>query len=578
MIHPEDIQGADIIFLLTINWLGMDYRFSTIPLDLEDDEVGQVYRYQGGLSDPDIDQSTKFLGVNVESDSISVELIFPGVNWVHEWLQGSELSYAQCEMSMVPVVQGRTSFKYSDRVKLFTGKVIDPIYGTPDRPEGHVIFSIENNLNTVKKRLLQEAYRIDPYQFPGLDQRAAALGRTISYPIGKYVPLVFGECGTYATRKVLTFGGPFSVNVRTKGIEFLNQKGTSPSYVIDTSGSGAGLVVTYVVALGEVEARRLRIYDQTGGNFVNYVEQDTTTEGQIISIVKYQIGSVLEDNSFIPALDEDQTFWVSWGEFGGGLPDPMSGDSLAPATNLILYVLDIMGLEYSRDTWMGISSLLNRYQFSGYVNDPEVLAWDWLQKNILAYLPIETFNGATGIEPRVNLYFYNEQIHPTHHLVENGLFEIVTGIQPLDVDVVNKVVLSFAWSGEHEQYLSTLSIDPTLEKETAMNTRDPISDISFQRYGLKEMAVECPFIWDLDTAYRVARDIIKVRGLGVYAIEVQAAPQYGYLDVGDVISLTTSRLGLTDHKCQIVNKSWGSNKWTFVIHLESNALVNPRQV
>jgi len=577
MIHPDDIQGSDVVFLLSVNWMGMDYRFSTIPIDIKDEETNQVYRYNGGLSDPSINQNTNFIGVNVDGDSVSVELVFHDIDWIEEWLLGREVTYSQCEMSMVPVRQGKTEYTYRDRVKLYTGKASDPIIGTPDKPKGHVIFSIENNLNTVKARLLDEIYRIDPFQFPGLVQNAGALGRTIKYPIGKYVPFVFGELGVWVGRKylfgTLPFGGP---GIATKNIEFKNTAGVSPAYAIDVTGSGASQEVTYVIAVGEVQAGRIRIYDQTGGNFLNYVETEANTQEEIVSVVKYQLGSVLEDNSFLPALDEDQTFWVSWGESEGGIPDPMSGESLAPATNLVLYVLDVMGLEYSREKWLGLSTLLDRYKFGGYINDPKIMAWDWLKENILEFLPIETFTGPTGIEPRVNLYFYGDQIYPTHTLVENGLFEIVTGIQPLDVDVVNKVTLSFCYAGEHDQYLSTISIDPTLTKETAMNTRDPISDISYQRYGLKEESLECPFIWDIDTAFRVARDIIKIRGLGVYAIEVKAAPQYGYLDVGDVISLTTSKLGLTEHKCQIINKSWSNNQWTFVIHLEANALVNPR--
>jgi hypothetical protein len=98
-----------------------------------------------------------------------------------------------------------------------------------------------------------------------------------------------------------------------------------------------------------------------------------------VSVVKYQLGSVIEDNSFAPGLDTDQTFWVSWGEYEGGSLDPISGESLAPATNLILYILDKTGLKFNRDKWMGLSGLLNRYRFGGYVNDPEVVAMEWLQ-------------------------------------------------------------------------------------------------------------------------------------------------------------------------------------------------------
>lgn len=568
-LHPDDIQGADVCFLLSVNWLGMEYRFSTVPIDITNTATGQVFRYMGGLSDPTIQQSSKSTAQDTEGDSVNVELVFIGINWIQEWLAGQGLVNSECVLGMVPMTQGATSFTYEDIIILHEGVVSEPIYGTPDKPIGHVIFSIENSLSVVKVKLLENQNEIDIFQFPGLDQRAASLGRTIQYPVGKYVPFVFGELGVWIQRNETSIG---------IGVEYLEQAQVSPAYTINATGSGVTLETTYVIAQGEVASSTIRVWDETGGNFVNTVETETNTDGALVSVVKYQLGSVIDDNSFAPGLDTDQTFWVSWGEYEGGSLDPISGESLAPATNLILYVLDKTGLKFNRDKWMGLSGLLNRYRFSGYVNDPEVVAMEWLQTQILQFLPVSVFNGEGGLEPRVNLYHYTDNIHPAYFIEENGLFQALTGIQPLDVEVVNKVVLKFCWAGQFSQFLSTVTIDPTLEEENGMAYRDPISDISFQRYGLKEEVVECPFIWDFDTAIRVARDIIRTRGLGMYAMEIEASPQYGYIQVGEVIAFTSQNFGLEKHKCQVIQKSWSGNTWKFVLHLESNSFVNPRQL
>ena len=580
-LHPDDIQGADICFLLSVTWEGKDYRFSTVPIDIQDTIQNEVHRYFGGLSDPDITQSSDFTGVDMEADTIAVELVFTGINWVQEWLTGHSLVHSECELSMIAITGEHTTFTEQDRIILFQGQVIEPIIGTPDKPEGHVIFSIENSLKLKKVKLLENQSEITVFKFPGLDQRGTSIGRTISYPIGKYAPFVFGSPGTWIQR---TGPNPGLQYVTTQeknstGIEFFDVAQVSPAYTINATNLGTiNAETTYLIAQGDVASSQVRIWDETGGNFVNTVELEQNEEGQLFSQVKYKLGSVIEDNSFAPALDSDQTFWVSWGEFDGGSVDPISGESLAPSTNLIFFVMDRVGLKYNKAKWMGLANLLNRYKFSGYVNDPQVVALDWLKKNILSYLPIQVFNGDGGYEPRVNLYFYGEQINPSYHLEDHGLFQIVTGIQPLDVDVVNKVVVKFCYGGEFQQYLSTISIDPTLEEETPVDFRDPVSDVSFNRFGLQEEVIECPFIWDLDTAIRVARDRIRTRGLGVYAVEVMAAPQFGYLQVGDVIALTSSNLSLEKHKCQIIQKSWSSNSWRYVIHLESNSLVNPRQL
>lgn len=580
-LHPDDIQGADICFLLSVNWLGKEYRFSTVPIDLSDTTTGKVHRYEGGLSDPDISQSSDFSGVDMEADTVAVELVFNGINWVQEWLTGHSLVNSECVLSMIAIKGEHTTFTEQDKIILFQGQVLEPIIGTPDRPEGHIIFSIENSLKLKKVKLLGNGSEIDLFKFPGLDQRASSLGRTISYPIGKYAPFVFGTPGVWVQRQGQAVGLQYltTQEKNSAGVLFLDEAQVSPAYTVNATNIGnINAETTYLIAQGEVDSSRVRIWDQDGGNFVNTVLTETNEEGFIVSVVKYKLNNVIEDNNFVPALDNDQTFWVSWGEYDGGSLDPISGESLAPATNLILYVMDRVGLKYNKMKWMGLSQLLNRYQFSGYVNDPQVVALDWLTENILKYLPIQVFNGEGGFEPRVNLYFYGEQVNPTHYLEDHGLFQIVTGIQPMDAEVVNKVVVKFCYAGEFQQYLSSISIDPTLEEETATDFRDPISDISFDRYGIQEEVLELPFVWDLDTAVRIARDIIRTRGLGMYAIEVEAAPQYGFLQVGDVIALTSTNLSLDKHKCQIIQKSWSGNTWRFVIHLESNSLVNPRQL
>jgi len=108
-IHPDDIQGKEVCFLLTVNWEGMEYRFSTVPIDLQDTATNQVYQYTGGLSDPDITQSSDFTGIDMEADSVSVELVFTGINWVKEWLEGHSIVYSECVLAMVPFLDGYTT-------------------------------------------------------------------------------------------------------------------------------------------------------------------------------------------------------------------------------------------------------------------------------------------------------------------------------------------------------------------------------------------------------------------------------------------------------------------------------------
>ena len=104
---------------------------------------------------------------------------------------------------------------------------------------------------------------------------------------------------------------------------------------------------------------------------------------------------------------------------------------------------------------------------------------------------------------------------------------------------------------------------------------DPVARLSYNRFGLRETVLELPFVWDLKTAFRIARDKIRILGLGAKALEVSASPRYSYLEIGDLISLT-SDIGLDAHKCQIISKSWDNNRWRFVLHIEENPIITPR--
>lgn len=573
MLHPNDIQGAELCFLLDVDWLGKIYRFSTVPIDITDTNTGELYRYNGGLGNPTIDQQTDFVGFDIDGSSIAMELTFNDVNWIAEWLHGRSLELAAAELSMIIVDEynGHTSFKYSDRVPLFLGKVKDPIIGTPTRPPGHIMFSIENSTNVKAIKMLDNSFEIDPYVFPGLDQRAATLGRVIETPIGQYVPFVFGALGEWYIRK--SGSGRFQI------LADQDSARCSPAYIIDEVGTGGSLRIELIIAMGTVTAPRIRIWDQDGGNFVNYVYTDTNADGTQYSYTWYEQGHVIEDNSFIPGLDEDQTFWVSWAEFGEGIQDPLTGQSLGPAGNMSLYCLEQIGLEYDKAAWVGLVPVLNRYKFAGYINDPSILVFDWFKQNIVANLPIEVFNGPNGLTPRLNLYFTQDTIPANHYILESGMFEVQTGLQPLEVQPVNKVTVKYGFTGRLEHYLSTVIIDPTYNgNDNAFIQRDPVSDMSYSRFGLLETVIELPFVWEMHTAYRIARDRIRMSALGAYGIEVSAFPQFGFLEVGEIIALTSHNLGLDEHKCQIVGKSWSGGKWNFVLQLEDNTLVNPSTV
>ena len=560
LINEADLIGSEVCFLLEIEYMGAPYRFSTFAIDITDTQNSTINRYEGGLSDPDLDQSISFVGFDLEVTTLAVELIFKGINWVNEWLQGRLINHSICTLSMVTVRNGAALQTEMNKIHLFKGRVADPIFGTPNRPEGYIIFSIQNDLQTSEVKLLKNSFEIDVYKFPNLQG-------LVEFPKGKYSPFVFGIPGNWPSRT----GNNHSV-------KFNSIAHVSPSYIVSSSGSGASIAVDFLIAGHDVEASQVRIFDQTGGNFRNTVLLDKDADGNLYSLVRYQSGSVLEDNSFVPGLDNDQTFWASWGENDGGFTNVFEGGLLTGGGDLCLYVLDLLELEIDRESFVGLKPILNEYKFAGYANDPEVTALEWLQKNIIEYLPIAVTQGPKGIRAQLDMYHYVQKIETQYTIYTSGEFQPLTGLQPLDIEVVNKLIVQFCYEGEFDRYLSTVGINPYIPTETAMIFPDHIAKLSAERFGTKEEVLTLPFVWDLNTAIKIARDRIKKRGLGSMAIEFEAVGKYGYLALGDVVALNSTELGLVDHKCQVVQKSWSNGKWRFVLHLESNTVTNLRSM
>ena len=140
----SDIQGVEICFLLEIIYFDVPYRFSTFPIDVKDG--ADLIQYTGQLGEPNLSQRTRIAGFDIESETISLEVIFP-FNPVEDFLKGRKLDNSVCELSMVTIRNSEVLQDYSDRIRLFKGRIIQPLIGDPSRPIGYVAFSIENSQN-----------------------------------------------------------------------------------------------------------------------------------------------------------------------------------------------------------------------------------------------------------------------------------------------------------------------------------------------------------------------------------------------------------------------------------------------
>lgn len=562
-IKRSDIQQGDICFLLDIEYFGAIYRFSTVPIEISDTSENTVIPYRGSLSDPPVNLQSDLLGVDLEANTISLELIFEEVDWVSEFLKGRTINDAICTLSMIIIRDGKTKFTQQDRIGIFKGRALDAIFGAPDAPKGTVAFTIENSVNVRDANLLGEEHIIieDNYTIPILDKSK-----------GKVVPFVFGELGTSYREQA----GSITIDTDLRA---------TPAY--QAGGTATLKTQFFQVAYHQVMkpgVSLVKIFDGQGGSFTNPVEIAVDSKGFLHAFVPFYLNvagpegtNVQFDNFQVSSPEIAFSYYASWGISQGGIPSLVGDGPLQGAVNLSLFVLEKTNLLYDYSSWSGLAPVLDRYKFGGFVNDLDVSALDWIQSNIWSLLPIMVVTGGDGIKVALNLYTYSQEIIPAHHLIESGELEIISPLTPLEGEIINKITIRFSYAGMSGAYRSQVTIDPLLVEDEPLKYKDPIAYISFTRYGLREKVIEAPFVYDLQTAIRIARDKIRAHALGNYAIEISAAPKYGYLDLGDIVSITSERVGLTSHKCQIVSKSWSDNRWRYVLHIEDNPLVTIRK-
>ena len=93
---------------------------------------------------------------------------------------------------------------------------------------------------------------------------------------------------------------------------------------------------------------------------------------------------------------------------------------------------------------------------------------------------------------------------------------------------------------------------------------------SQNKYGVHQRVESSYYIFDRDTAAKVCKDMVRSRAFAFRQFDCVANVKYGYLNVGDVIGLTSDTLYLIDAPVLIVAKAWIGEAWRFTLHIEDN--------
>lgn len=513
----SELVGAELVWLLSIEWAGRTFRWSSRPCDPIDSD-GDPVPHDGGLPAIQFSESFSLLSLTPDTRSVALELDFP-VDVAALIQLGHDLASATGELSL-----WRVGSKYADRMVLLAGRVVEPEYGAEGEP---VSLSIEQAPWDDRALVPEASHRVtvDTFPYHHADAR------------GLYYPIPFGLPGHYTDSNG-------NSNHTTSG---------SPALVVtwDDDNSWADELL---IADGECAASTggsVLIYSADGQSYVSS-EPYTSTDafGRTVTLV-----SLLPEDT---AFRADTSYWVGWNDDGMAiLKDDRSG-GVAGAGDLLIWMLRRASVPVDLPRFDAVKAYLNRWKVSGYVDDA-VSPVEWLTDNLLPLIPVSLAYGADGVIPVVwrldaGAADAVEAITAGPGVVRTGLVSYTRGPS----DVVNDVRVSFAARARTGDFLRTVSCRPDPDEDSKDEFTSYYARISAARYGAQAESVETDIVYDEATAGLIAEWLVRAKALPIRTVTYETGIEFGWLEPGDVVTLTDEELSFSSQVCLVETVSWTS--------------------
>ena len=538
-----DYENAELVFLLEIEWFGYIHRFSTKPIVFDGNEYG------GSMAEITFEESTDDIGINPESNIASIALHFDGYNMVEEYRKGRTLEGQKATLSYVLTKEDQLYSTHA--IIVLSGLIQEPIIGDPEEPVSFVAFSIEQKEYDIETPVIPPRAIITDSKFPYADENA----------IGKRYPLVIGEPGK--TRK----GGAITQLYSTPVYNYKKDNVGSPTHQVR-------FVIAYHSCFGE----NVTISDNVTAPLTRTIEAAVDAEGQRYSYIDLSSSSLLYPGatSLSNNAAHPDEFWVTWAD-GGGMKSPYRDEVLSGGGDIVRWLLSRTNAEIDDGAFANISPILNDYRFAGFIND-DTTAASMLSDHILPFLPIQIKAGPKGLRPILHQYIAIQHVQPiTHVIADKGDW---IRISPLETktntsEIYNAVRINFAWNGQTDSFFHSLYMGPNAE-DNDLSKNNLYSSTSANRYGISEESFDAMFIYEIGTAARVAGDFIRRKSFPQRFLRFAASKEYGFLQLGDIIELTSDSLFMDRQKCSVVSKIWDVSEWIFVLMFEDSPLHTDR--
>jgi hypothetical protein len=561
-LHPADLIGRRIFWLLEINWAGATIRLSDLEVDVTAVD-GTVRHFDGSLDTIDVDEGIDFLAdASASPPSAAIAAVFP-VDVPLLVAQGHDMAGATGVLSRW--IEGTA---YGARRVVINGQVVDPEYGASDDP---VSFSLELTPWSDSKT-------IPPANAAVLSANwdAFMIGSLPTGGVGRLYPIVIGKPGVVST------GTYDSGRVSGSQGVYVDQQSTGRggSNVSDVTIVLAGHHVTassvFMNTNTDTDGRRYPVVNgvDRAGNQIAYSPWyltkpaaadayvwDATYLGVYTwgappsATVIGPIGVAGAPSSIRPGPKVDHSgVFVSWSDLddvvGGGLADA-SGNAMRGAGDVLEWLMLQSGVPVDLGRFAAAKSLLSGFKLD-FTIDAETTPWEYVTAHILPILPVSIVSGPDGVYPVV--WRYDALASDSVAAIDTGLDPYVQRASNVSYDrsnVVNAFSLTYALSVRTSNYAGALRY---AAEGTTGATTNYYCTLSKRRYARPDgadlesgKAIETPCIYDNATAHAVLQWMSRAFCLARRRIEYIAPEStYGWLERGHVVTITDADLHLTN--------------------------------
>lgn len=536
---PTDLTNARPVWCLNLSWGGKVFRLAEELVDITLPDASEV-TYVDALSTVDWVDEIAREGIQ-ESNSVPLAVFLDGTDIAEQIARARPLSTVSGELFMVLVdrITGDSKQTYAQRFRYLTGRLVGAQYADPDGHPSMLSFNLEDSAGADSSLILDSEAAINPTTWSTADSELE----------GKVYPLIIGQPGLYRRAT--------GVAVGTSG---------SPAYVLTRSGDDAQKLL---IAGHEVVATTILIYDEAG-------------EGQTFNVTGEQDGlgrvcSVVDVSGATGSFDlTDTQFWASW-TTGGGIRSPFSTSAVSGLGDVCALLLLRTSLRVDFQKWIAEGDLLNRVKIDTYVNEPTLTPWSFVTR-LLDSMLVEVRSGPDGLYPQARM-LDQASAEGVTTLTEDEDLEAVSGVTNRSriSEIINQTTIRFAQRAKTGDYRRNVIVTPEPNSADPEAFSDEYAVISVNRWStdpvnpiIQAESIELDFIYDDTTAALIARERVRVQGIGYSTRDYIGDYPLGYLSPGDTFRFDSESLYRTGMLVEILSKRWTGEAWLFTLAFDED--------